>query len=47
VIRDEDELSSIRQYIHLNPSKWELDRENPRRVASREYEKKWSWLEGG
>ena len=47
VIRNEDELSSIREYIHLNPLRWELDRENPHRVASREYTRLWGWLEGG
>jgi len=47
VIRDDDELSSIREYIHINPLRWELDRENPRRVASREHTRQWGWLEGG
>ena len=47
VIRNEDELSSIREYVHLNPLKWELDRENPHHVASREYAQQWGWLEGG
>ncbi len=28
VIRDEAELQKIRQYIHNNPLKWELDEEN-------------------
>jgi putative transposase len=46
VIRNEDELSSVREYIHLNPLKWELDRENPDRVASRQYARQWGWLEG-
>jgi putative transposase len=47
VIRNEDELSGIREYIHVNSSKWELDRENPHHVASREYTRQWGWLEGG
>jgi len=47
VIRNKDELSSIRDYIHVNPLKWDLDRENPRHVASREYTTQWGWLEGG
>jgi len=47
VIRNEDELGSIREYIHVNPLKWELDRENPRRLTSREYARQWGWLEGG
>jgi REP element-mobilizing transposase RayT len=29
VIRDEDELQHLRQYIYKKPMKWELDRENP------------------
>ena len=30
VVRDEDELDRIRQYIIDNPANWEYDRENPR-----------------
>ena len=29
IVRDEDELNKIRQYISDNPIKWELDKENP------------------
>jgi REP element-mobilizing transposase RayT len=29
IIRDEESLSRIRQYIDDNPAQWELDRENP------------------
>ena len=29
VIRNENELSRVREYIQNNPLKWELDRENP------------------
>ena len=29
VIRDDDEMDRIRRYIIENPSRWELDRENP------------------
>lgn len=46
VIRNEDELNRIREYIHLNPLNWEFDHENPHRVASHEYQKRWNWLEG-
>ncbi|MDP2948035.1 MAG: transposase [Chloroflexota bacterium] len=46
VIRSEDELNRIREYTHLNPLQWEFDRENPHRVASHEYQREWSWLEG-
>ncbi len=30
IIRDEDELDSIREYIIANPAQWNIDRENPR-----------------
>ena len=33
VIRNEDKLFKIRQYIQNNPLKWHLDRENPERVG--------------
>jgi putative transposase len=33
VIRNEDKLFKIRQYIQNNPLKWHLDRENPDRVG--------------
>ena len=29
VIRNEDELNLVREYIQNNPKKWEMDRENP------------------
>ena len=34
IIRDEDELFSIREYIHYNPRKWCMDRENPERNST-------------
>lgn len=33
VIRDEADLSRIREYIANNPEQWELDEENPRRAT--------------
>ena len=33
IVRSEDELRRIREYIRLNPLKWELDRENPNRTG--------------
>ncbi len=33
IIRNEDELNKIRNYIQYNPLKWHLDRENPERIA--------------
>jgi len=46
VIRDEDELDRVREYILLNPLKWDFDRENPRQILDDAYESEWSWLEG-
>ncbi len=34
IVRDEQDLQRIRQYIINNPAKWEMDRENPKYVAS-------------
>jgi REP element-mobilizing transposase RayT len=31
VVRDDDDLTAIREYIRNNPLKWELDEENPER----------------
>lgn len=33
VIRNEDDLNEIREYIANNPLKWDLDKENPNNVA--------------
>ena len=46
VVRSEDELRSIREYIQLNPVKWQFDRENTRRVPDAAYDGQWGWLEG-
>jgi len=43
VIRDDESLTRIRQYIHDNLARWEFDRENP--VANRP-ESKDSWRNG-
>lgn len=29
IIRNEKELNNVRQYIHYNPAKWQMDYENP------------------
>ena len=34
VIRDENELNRIREYIINNPLQWELDENNPRRKST-------------
>lgn len=41
VIRDEDSLNRIREYIINNPLRWELDRENLNRVGEDEFDR---WL---
>ena len=35
IVRGENELSRIREYIANNPLQWEMDRENPLRTADR------------
>ena len=47
VVRSEDELDRIREYVGLNPLKWQFDRENPYRTPSRDYDTQWKWLDGG
>jgi putative transposase len=41
IIRDEDALERIREYILNNPARWELDKENPNRSGEDEFDK---WL---
>lgn len=41
IIRDEDSLNRIREYIATNPLRWELDRENPQRTGEDEFDQ---WL---
>jgi REP element-mobilizing transposase RayT len=41
IIRDEDELFRIREYILSNPGRWKLDRENPE--AGPGSEEEWPW----
>jgi REP-associated tyrosine transposase len=41
IIRDEDSLHHIREYIATNPLRWELDRENPQRTGEDEFDR---WL---
>jgi len=37
VIRNEDSLNKIREYIITNPLRWDLDRENPHRKGEDEF----------
>jgi putative transposase len=41
VIRDEESLNRIREYIATNPLRWDLDRENPRSSGKDEFDR---WL---
>jgi len=45
IIRDGDELDAVREYIALNPLKWELDRENPEHAPDDAWTRQWGWLE--
>ena len=42
VIRNENDLHRIREYIQTNPLRWELDRENPERQGEDEFD---TWLD--
>ena len=41
IIRDEESLGRIREYIVNNPMRWEFDKENPDRTAEDEFDR---WL---
>lgn len=41
IIRDEDSLNKIREYITTNPLRWKLDRENPQAQGQDEFD---GWL---
>jgi len=41
VIRDDEALNRIREYIQKNPQRWELDRENPQAKGKDEFDR---WL---
>jgi REP element-mobilizing transposase RayT len=43
IVRCENELTRIREYIANNPLQWEMDRENPSRTANRSTLKAESW----
>ncbi|MCK4353378.1 transposase [candidate division WOR-3 bacterium] len=43
IIRNKHSLNRIQEYIHYNPLKWELDRENPARIGTDEFDE---WLYG-
>ena len=39
IIRNEEELNRIREYILTNPLRWTLDRENPEREGEDEFDR--------
>ena len=43
IIRSDDELMRIREYIANNPPQWEMDQENPNRTAVKSIRKRESW----
>ena len=47
VIRNEDGLNRIRDYIAYNPIAWRYDHENPSHQLNETYERAWAWLEQG
>jgi len=46
VVRNEDELTRVREYVVGNPLKWGNDPYNRDRIIEPEYENAWAWLEG-
>ena len=46
IIRDEQELNTIREYVIFNPTRWSFDNNNPDAKVDLDYLKKWEWLEG-
>lgn len=45
IVRNEDELNRIREYIINNPLQWQFDRENPGRIEDKTYYNQWGHLE--
>jgi len=45
VVRNEDELNRIREYVLYNPLQWQYDRENPECIQDNDYEKQWGDFE--
>jgi REP element-mobilizing transposase RayT len=39
IVRDEDSLNRIREYILTNPLRWDLDRENPQRKGEDDFDR--------
>ena len=45
IVRNEDELNRVREYIIANPAMWNRDPENLTRVPEPDYDEAWAWLE--
>ena len=45
IIRNENELNHIREYILYNPLQWQFDRENPAGIFDKAYANRWSHFE--
>jgi REP element-mobilizing transposase RayT len=45
IIRNEEELNRIREYIPINPLKWQFDRENPHCIQDKTYDHQWCLFE--
>jgi putative transposase len=40
IIRDDESLKRIREYISTNPMRWELDRENPHPTGEDKFDRR-------
>lgn len=45
IIRNEDGLNRIREYIINNPIQWQFDRENPHNIIDKTYHNNWGKIE--
>jgi len=45
IVRNENELNRIREYIIINPMQWQCDRENPNHIHGDDNNTKWNQIE--
>jgi REP element-mobilizing transposase RayT len=45
IVRNENELNRIREYIIINPMQWQCDRENPNHILGDDNNTKWNQIE--
>ena len=45
IIRNENELNCVREYIVNNPLQWQFDRENPERIRNKVHDSPWNSFE--